>query len=107
MCHLFVGLEDEQVEREGNRFRSRLPPIQKNKYGPVQYNFFFLPFFYALFICRHLSLGNYYEGIVDAVTFEYTQKPRACGEKESYIGGQDVLEPTKFHIFICKEDSCH
>jgi hypothetical protein len=78
--------------------------INMARYGTF---FSFSLFFYVSLICWHLSLGNYYEGIMDAVTFECTQKPRACGEKESYIGGQDVLEPTKFHVFICKEDSCH
>lgn len=54
MCHLSVGLEDEQAEREGNRFCSRVSPVQKNKYGPV-WHIYFLPFLYASLICRHLS----------------------------------------------------
>jgi hypothetical protein len=70
MCHLFVGPEDEQAERVGNRFCSRLTPIQENKYCQVLLFFFSFPPFYVLLICRNISLENYYEGILDAVTFE-------------------------------------
>jgi hypothetical protein len=53
MCHLFVGQEDEQSVHEGNRFCSRLPPIQKNKYGKVRHIFFS----FSLFFMSHWSVG--------------------------------------------------
>jgi len=44
-----------------------LRKINMARYGTFLFSF---SLFYALFICRHLSLGNYYEGIVDAATFD-------------------------------------
>lgn len=56
---------------------------------------------FVLLVHKHHYIGHYYDGIVNVGTLEQTEKSRPWWKKEIYIGGQDLLKPTKFN------NSCH